>query len=102
MRGGGVLTRLDRGESQFLAATVKKVIYHGLVHPEMHNFYMKTNPRQQSGNAIACASVAPMQLHCRICHTEINIRLIIAQRRGNGGQSLITFLAFWRSSLNFS
>jgi hypothetical protein len=75
----------------------------GLVHPEMHDFYVKTNLRQRSGDdAITCASVSPMRLHCRICHTEINTQLIIAQRRGNGGQSLITFLAFGRSSLNFS
>ena len=73
MHGGGVLTRLDRGESHFLAVTVNKVIYHGLVRPEMHDFYTKTNPRQQSGNAIACTSVAPMRLHCRIRHTEIII-----------------------------
>ncbi len=63
MRGWGVLVKLEHGEGHFLAATEKKVKYHGLVHPKMHEFYMKTNPRQKSGNAVACAGVAPMPLH---------------------------------------
>ncbi len=35
--------------------TEKKVKYHGLVRPETHEFYVKTNPRQKSGNAVASA-----------------------------------------------
>jgi hypothetical protein len=59
-----------------------------LVHCLMHNFYMRINPRQKLGNAVACASAAPMRLHCLICHVGINIQLIIAQQRKNGGEVL--------------
>ena len=61
------------------------------------DFYVKINPRQKSGNAVACTSVAPMQLHCPICHAGISIQVIIAQQRKNGGGGLITLLAFGRS-----
>ena len=54
---------------------------------------MKTHLRQKLGDGVACASVAPMPLHCLICHAGINTRLIIAPQRENGG-SLITLLAF--------
>jgi len=68
------------------------------MHPETHEFYVKTNPRQKSGDAVACASVAPMSLHCLIYHAGINVRLIIPQQRRNGGGGLITLLAFGHSS----
>ena len=65
----------------------------------MHNFYVKINPKQKLGDAVACASVASMRLHCPICHAGINKQLIIAQQRKNGGGGgLITLLAFGRSS----
>jgi hypothetical protein len=80
---GGVLVKLEHGDGHFLVA----VKYHGLVHPEMHEFYMKTNSRQKSGDAVACTSVSPMPLHCLIHHTGINIQVIIAQQRRNGGGS---------------
>jgi hypothetical protein len=76
----------------------KKVKYHGLVRPYMHDFQVKILPRQKSGNAVACASVAPMQLHCLIHHKGTNTWLIIAHRGGIGGGGLITLLAIWRSS----
>jgi hypothetical protein len=57
-----------------------------------HNFYVKITPRQKSGNAVARASVAPVQLHCRIRHKGINTRRIIARGGGSGG-GLITLLA---------
>ncbi len=92
-RGGGVLVKLERGEGHFLAAMEKKVKYHGLVCPEMHEFYMKTNLRQKSGDAVACPSVAPMPLHCPIRHTGRNIQLIIAQQRRKGGGGVL--LHYW-------
>ena len=64
------------------------------MHRVTHNFYVKINPREKSGNAVACASVAPMQLHCLIRHKGINTWQIIAARRRNGGGGLITLLAF--------
>ena len=72
---------------------------HGLVHCVTHDFYVKINPRHKLGDAVACASVAPLQLHHPICHVGINIHLIIAQQRKNGRGGLITLLvAFGRSS----
>jgi hypothetical protein len=47
-----------------------------------HDFYMKITPRQNSGDAVARASVAPVQLHRLIRHKGINTRRIIA--RGGG------------------
>jgi hypothetical protein len=44
-----------------------------------HNFYVKITPRQKSGNAVARASVAPVQLHRLIRHKGINTRRIIAR-----------------------
>jgi hypothetical protein len=64
----------------------------------MHDFYVKINPRQKSGDAVARACVAPVRLHRPIHHAGINIWLIIAQQRKNGGGGLIKLLAFGRSS----
>ena len=70
----------------------------------MHDFYVKINPREKSGNAVACASVAPVWLHCLICHKGINTWWIIAQQRKNGGEVLLHYwhlgaarrhLSFW-------
>jgi len=55
------------------------------------NFYIKINPRQKSGNAVVCASVAPVQLHHLICHKGINTWRIIAQQRKNGGGVLLDY-----------
>ena len=75
----------------------KKVKNHGIVHCVVHDFYVKINPGQKSGDAVACANVAPVRLHCLICHKGINTWQIIAQQRKNGGGGLITLLAFGRS-----
>ncbi len=72
------------------------------MHPETHEFYMKTNPRQKSGDAVACASVAPMPLHCLICHAGINIQLIIAQQRRNGGEESYYIIGIWAQLTDFS
>ena len=44
----------------------KKVKNHGIVRHVTHDFYVKINPRQKSGDAVACANVAPVRLHCLI------------------------------------
>jgi hypothetical protein len=56
-----------------------------------HDFYVKITPRRKSGKAVARASVAPVHLHCRICHKGINTRRIIARRGGSGG----VLLHYW-------
>ena len=89
---------MDHGDGHFLAATEQTVKYHGLMHIVMHKIYVKTHPRGKSGNAVACASAAPMPLDCPICHAEINTWLIIAPRRGNEGGGCIAILVFERSS----
>jgi len=61
----------------------------------MHVFYVKINPRQKLGDAVACASVVPMRLHCPIRHAGINIRLIIAQQRKNGGGESHYIIGIW-------
>jgi hypothetical protein len=53
----------------------------------MHNFQVKINPRQKSGDAVACASVVPVQQHCLIHHKGTNTWRIIARRGGMGGRS---------------
>jgi hypothetical protein len=55
-----------------------------------HDFYVKITPRRKSGNAVARASVTPVQLHRLICHKGINTRRIIARGGGSGGGGLIT------------
>jgi hypothetical protein len=62
------------------------------MHRVTHDFYVKFNPRQKSGNAVACTNAAPMRLHHLICHKGINTWQIIAPRRRNGGGGLITLL----------
>jgi len=76
----------------------KKVRNHGIMHRVSHNFYVRINPRQKSGDAVTCTYVAPMRLHRLICHKGINTWQLIAPRRRNGGGGLITLLAFGRSS----
>ena len=61
----------------------------------MHDFYVKINLRQKSGDAVACASVAPMRLHIPIHHVGIHIRLIIAQQRKNGGGRSYCIIGIW-------
>ncbi len=57
----------------------------------MHIFYVKPHPRQKLGHTVACTSVAPMQLHCPICHTGINTWLIIAALDEDGGEVLVQY-----------
>jgi hypothetical protein len=71
----------------------KNVKYHGLVHSYMHDFQVKINQRHKSGDAVACASVAPVRLHCLIHHKGTNTWRIVARRGGMGGGGLITLLA---------
>ena len=52
-----------------------------------HDFYVKITPRRNSGDAVARASVAPMQLHRLIRHKGINTWRIIARGGGWGGGS---------------
>jgi len=70
-----------------------------------HDFYVKITPRQNSGDAVARTSVAPVRLHRLIRHKGINTRRIIARGGGWGGGGLITLLAFrlvWHSSPKLS
>jgi len=50
-------------------------------------FLRENQPRQKSGDAVACANFAPVRLHHLIRHKGINTWQIIAQRRRNGGGS---------------
>ena len=58
----------------------------------MHDFYVKPHARQKLSHAVACTSVAPLGLHCLICHAGINTWLVIAASEEDGG-GLITILA---------
>jgi hypothetical protein len=93
-RGGRALTGLGNGEGKYRAATKKKVKYHGLVHPYTHEFQVKIHPRQKSGDAVACASVAPVRLHHLIHHKGTNTWRIIAHRGGMGGEVLLHYWQF--------
>jgi hypothetical protein len=75
----------------------KKVKNHGIVHRVTHDFYVKINPMQKSGDAVACTSVAPMQLHRLIRHKGIKTWRIIAQQRKNGGGRSCSsyFIGIW-------
>ena len=75
----------------------KKVKNHGIVRRVTHDFYVKINPRQKSGDAVACTSVAPVQLHRLICHKGIKTWQIIAQQRKNGGGRSYSyyFIGIW-------
>jgi len=73
----------------------KKVKNHGIVHRVMHNFYMKINPRQKSGDAVACASVAPVRLHRLIHHKGMNTWRIIAVQGRNGGGTSYYIIGIW-------
>jgi hypothetical protein len=71
-----------------------KKSWHGMVHCVRHDFYMKINPRQKWGDAVACASFAPVRLHRPIRHAGLNKQLIIVRQRRNGGGGLIT-IGIW-------
>ena len=81
------LYRIGQGGGSISSGDGKKVKHHGIMRRVMHNFYVKINPRQKSGNAVACASVAPVRLHRLIRHKGINTRRIIARGGGWGGGS---------------
>jgi hypothetical protein len=51
---------LDCGEGHVIAATEKKVKYHGFVCTIMHIFFVKPHPRLKLGLAVACTSVVPV------------------------------------------
>jgi hypothetical protein len=55
-----------------------------------HDFYVKITPRRNSGDAVARASVAPMQLHRLIRHKGINTWRIIARGGGWGFGAALT------------
>jgi len=81
------LNRIGQGGGSISSGDGKKVKNHGIVHPVTHDFYVKIKTRQKSGDAVACASVAPARLHRLICHKGINTWRIIAQQMKNGGGS---------------
>jgi len=62
------LNRIGRWGGSISSGDGKKAKNHGIVHRVAHDFYMKINTRQKSGDAVACANIAPVQLHCLICH----------------------------------
>ena len=66
------LKRIGQGGGSTSSGDGKNVKYHGIVHCVTHDFYVKINPRQKSGDAVACASVAPVRLHRLIRHKGIN------------------------------
>ena len=66
------LNRIGQGGGSISSGVGKKVKNHGIVHRVTHDFYVKINPREKSGDAVACASVAPVRLHHLICHKGIN------------------------------
>ena len=66
------LNRIGRWGGLILSNDEKKVKYHGVVCPYMNDFQLKINTRQKSGNAVACASVAPVQLHHLVHHQGTN------------------------------
>ncbi len=61
--GHAISTGLGDGVGQYRAEAEKKIKHHDIVHRVMHNFCMKAYPRQKLGHAVACTSVAHMQLH---------------------------------------
>ena len=94
------LYRIGQGGGSISSGDGKKVKHHGIVRRVMHDFYVKINPREKSGDAVACASVAPVQLHCLIRHKGKNTwRIIAARRRNGGGGDVITLLIFFGRSL---
>jgi hypothetical protein len=56
---------------------------------------MKINPRQKWGDAVACASFAPMPLHRPIRHAGLNKQLIIVRQRKNGGGRSYYIIGIW-------
>jgi len=89
------LNRIGQGGGSISSGEGKKAKNHGIVRRVMHDFYVKTNPRQKSSNTDACTSVAPMRLHRLICHKGINTRRIIAQQRKNGGGRSYYTIGIW-------
>ena len=85
-RGGGLSTRLDRG-GEYHGSNRKKEKYRCTMFWVTHDILLKIHPGQKSGDAVARASVAPMRLHCPICHEGINTLRIIAALEEDGGDS---------------
>ena len=83
--GGGV---------NIMAAAEKRVKYCRTMFWVTQDILLKLHPGQKLGDAVAWASVAPVQLHRPIYHEGINTLRIIAASEGDGGGSLIAILAF--------
>jgi hypothetical protein len=63
----------------------------------MHDFYVKNNPRQKSGNAAAWATFSPMRLHRQNQCGSMNTSCILAPSATIGGVRS-TYLHFWQIS----
>jgi len=96
------LNRIGRWGGSISSGDGKKAKNHGIVHRVAHDFYMKINTRQKSGDAVACANIAPVQLHCLICHNGINTWRIITPRRRNGGGRSYYTIGIWAQLTNIS
>jgi hypothetical protein len=60
-----------------------------------HDILLKLHPGQKLGDAVAWASVAPVQLHCPIYHKGINTLRIIAASEGDGGVESYCNIGIW-------
>jgi len=89
------LNKIRRWGGSISSGNGKKVKNHGIMHRVVHDFYVKINPRQKSGDAVACANVAPVRLHRLICHKGINTWQIIAPRRRNWGGGSHYIIGIW-------
>jgi len=89
------LTGLGDGEGQYRAATEKgkKSRHRASV---THDFYVKNNPRQKSGDAAAWATFAPMRLHRQNQCGSMNTSFILAPSATIGGGEV--YLHFWQIS----
>ena len=92
------LNRIGRWGGSISSGNGKKVKKDGIVRRVMLDFCVKINPSHKSGDAVACASVAPVRLHCLIRHKGINTYESLQRGGGMGGGGLITLMAFGRSS----
>jgi len=101
MRRGGI-NKIRPWGGPFPSGHGINVKYHGLVHRVTHEFYLKINPRQKLGDAVACNNVAPMRLHCPIGHAGINIQLIIVWQRRNGGEGSYYIIDIWEQLADVS
>jgi hypothetical protein len=81
-------------------AATEKSKNHDIVQCVTHDFYVKINPGQKSGDAVACANVAPVRLRRLICHKGINTwsnHCTMEEEWGGGLSTYYTLLALGRS-----